>query len=201
MIGLGLGLGGRRAGGGGASAPVYVWLGVTLAAAPALSGVPGGSTYLNASETTNVTRGGITLRSINSGAGIGDTSGFASTPLWQLTSATTGVRFQLPAGTWQFAFILSQTFGSNSGTIEIVDDPDGAATVRQSILRSPSGALLQDTDGTDYTSAGTAIADCIANLTYVPVIVSNLGGGNGVVTLRLAAAGTLNITAIALRAP
>jgi hypothetical protein len=79
----------------------------------------------------------------------------------------------------------------------VVDDPSGAATVRQSLPFNLTGLVcLMDTDGTSYTSAGTAVADAVNNLTYAPVTVSDLGGGNGLIQVY---ANDVVISAIALR--
>lgn len=199
MIGLGLGIGGRRAGGGGAAvAPTYVWLGGTLAAAPALSGVPAGSTYLNASETTYVTRNGIKMLSVSAGTATSDSGGFASTPWWQQANAFGAAQFELAAGTWQVGIIMNGVGTGNN--LLMVDDPLGAATTRQSIALTGSASSLSDTDGTVYSTAGTAIAGVVGAMTLVPALVTNLGGGVGV--LRVYANGTgAQISAVALRAP
>jgi len=195
-LGLSLGLGGGGGGGGAPGLDTIVWLGSTLSGP--VAGSPAGSTYLNVLEGSDVTREGVTMRSTSPSPSPSDAGGFASTPFWQMSAPAHGVRFAIPAGSWEFAFILTQTFGSNNGTVEIIDDPSGAATVRQSIARAPVGGLLMDTDGTSYTTAGTAVASCLAALTYVPVTVTDLAGGNGVVKFQLTT-GLLNVSAIGLR--
>lgn len=176
----------------------FVWLVNTLTAPPSLSGSPAGAVHLRVSETTNVTRSGITMRSVNVGPPANDTGGFAGVPQWQIGNAFQGVRFELPAGNWEFAVIASSASwgGGISGTVTIKDDPAGANTTRQSLTFSGTGGMLADTDNTAFTSAPSALADAVGALTYVPVTVSNLGGGNGVV--QLYANGT-NVSAIALR--
>lgn len=162
----------------------FVWLGQSLSAAPALSGSPAGATYLNVTETTNVTRGGVTMRSVNSGISSANDFFFATTPGWVVSNNTQGPDFTLPAGSWEFAVIFATgtSGGYGAGTLTIVDDPAGAATVRQSIALDLTGIIgLMDTDGTTYTNVGSAVADAVNNLTYVPVTVTDIGGGNGLV--------------------
>jgi hypothetical protein len=174
----------------------FVWLGSTLTAAPALSGSPAGATYLNASETTNVTRGGITMRSVSSGPPVSDNTGFASTPFWQIGNSFQGARFEIPAGNWEFAFIATAAFGGISGTVTIRDLT--ASVDRQTVvLSSAAGALLLDTAENEYTTSSTAVADAVgAPLPYLPVTVADAGSGTGVIQLY---ANGVNISAIALR--
>lgn len=181
-----------------AVAGAFIWLGSTLSGAPALPGSPPSAVHLNAGETANVTRGGVTMRSTASFPPTSDSGGFASTPFWQLSGTSVGIRFELPAGSWELAVIATQTFGNNSGTVQIIDDPAGTAIIRQTLPLSFNGGLLGDTDGTTYTNAATALADCVNNLTYVPLTVTDLGSGTGVVKVQMGA-GLLNITAVALR--
>lgn len=199
-LGLGLtpNMAARSSAGGGVVAPTYVWLGNTLAAAPALSGVPAGSTYLNVSDAAYVTRNGIKMLSVSAGTSASDNAGFASTPWWLQATAFNAVQFELTAGTWQVGIIMNGVGTGNN--LLMVDDPLGAATTRQSIALTGSASSLSDTDGTVYSTAGTAIAGVVGAMTLVPALVTNLGGGVGV--LRVYANGTgAQISAVALRAP
>lgn len=198
MIGFSLDFWHTQIGGGGAASPTYVWLGNTLSAAPALSGVPAGSTYLNASETTYVTRNGIKMLSVSAGTFADNSGGFASVPRWQQANAFGAAQFELAAGTWQVGIIMS---GAGTGNnLLMVDDPLGAATTRQNITLTGQASSLSDTDGTVYTNAGTSIAGVVGAMTLVPAQVTNLGGGVGV--LRVYANGTgAFISAVALLAP
>lgn len=176
----------------------FVWLVNTLTAAPNLPGSPAGAVHLRVSETSNVTRGGVTMRSVSIGSPASDSDGFANVPRWGINNVFQGARFELPAGNWEFAVIAaSASFGGGiSGSVFIVDDPAGTANVRQTLVLAGSGALLIDTDNTAYTTASTAVGDAVNNLTYVPVSVSDRGGGSGVVQLYSNGA---YIAAIALR--
>lgn len=176
----------------------YVWLGATLAAAPALGGVPAGSTFINTSDTAYVTRNGVKMLSVSGGTASSNNAGFASVPWWQQSSAFGAVQFELPAGTAQIGFIMSGAGAGNN--MLMVDDPLGAAMVRQSIALAGAANSLSNTSGTTYPTAGTAIANAVAGMTFVPVQVTNLGGGVGVVRVYANGAGAL-ISAIALRAP
>jgi hypothetical protein len=192
-----LGIGQRRGGsGGGLAEPTYVWLGNTLAAAPALSGVPAGSTYLNPTETTYVTRGGLKMRSNGGGTTAGNSGVFANAPFWVSASQFNAADFEVAAGTWQVGIIMSGA--GLGGTLTMVDDPAGAANVRQSIALVGSANTLSDTDGTTYGTAGTAIAGVVAGMTLVPVTVSNLGSGVGVMRVYVQGGGPY-LCAIALR--
>lgn len=104
----------------------------------------------------------------------------------------------MPAGDWEVGILAASApwGGGISGTLYMVDDPLGAATVRQTSALSGSGTVLVDTDNTPYTNATTAVADAINNLTYLPVTISDLGGGNGL--LQIYATG-VTICAVALR--
>jgi hypothetical protein len=174
----------------------FVWLGASLTGAPALTGSPPGATYLNGSETTNVTRAGITMRSRSAGVTAYNSGLFANTPGWLLGNVFNTALFQIAAGNWEFGFIAAFS-GTGSGTVKIIDDPDGAATERQSLALSAIAASLIDTDNTRYTNASLAVADAVNNLTFVPVTVSNLGGGTGLV--RVQSADSIILNAIALR--
>jgi hypothetical protein len=191
-FGFGRGRGGASA----AAAPTLVWLGSTLGGAPALPGAPAGAVHLNASETSDVTRGGVTMRVLGS-VTASDNSGFASVPFIQFANNFQGVRFAIPAGNWEFAIIGSAAFGGINGTLVIRDV--SAAVDRQTIVRvSSAGALLMPTSGaTEYTVSGTAVAGATGALVYVPVTVSDGGGGNGVV--QVYANPAINIALIALK--
>ncbi len=178
----------------------FIWLVKDLTAAPALPGAPAGAVHLRAAETTNVTRDGITMRSRNSGQVAYDSGNFADTPGWIIANTFHGAEFSLPAGTWEVALIgASPSFGGGiSGTLQLVDDPNGVATVRQTITFSETGALLASTDGTEYRTSSTAVGDAVNNLVWVAAAVTDLGGGSGL--LRLAFnAGAASVAAIALR--
>lgn len=183
---------------GGATATTFIWLGSTLTGAPALSGSPAGAVHLNVSETSNVTRGGVTMRSVNLGPFAGNNSGADGVPQWQIGNSFQGVRFELRAGNWEFAVIASSaSFGGGvSGTVTIKDDPAGANVTKQSLPFSGTGIMLADTDNSRFANPGTMLADAVGALSYAPVTVSDLGGGNGAV--QLYADGT-NVSAIALR--
>ncbi len=180
----------------------FVWLGFSLTNATLPAASPPGATFLNVSETAPVTRSGITMRSRTAGITAADNFWFASTPGWSIANSFQGPDFVLPAGNWEAAFIAtSASFGSGiNGTVTMVDNPNGAANVRQARVLNSSGAasqaLLMDTDGTAYTTATTAVADAINNLTYVPVTITSIGGGNGM--LQVYANGFV-IVAVALR--
>ncbi|MGL6211163.1 MAG: hypothetical protein ACRC14_15185, partial [Paracoccaceae bacterium] len=178
-----------------ALAGAFVWLGDSLTGAPMLAGAPLGAVHLNRTETTNVTRGGVTMRSVSSGIPASN-SGFASVPSMQFDNSFQGVRFELPAGNWEFAFLAASEFGSTSGNVIIRDLTAGVD--RQTIAVSGSGALLINTANTAYTNASTALADAInAPLPYVAVTVADAGGGTGVI--QFYATGSINIAGIALR--
>jgi hypothetical protein len=180
----------------------FVWLVKDLNATPALPGSPIGATHLKVTETTNVTRGGVTMRSVNSFPPVSDNGGFANTPYWQIGNSFAGVRFEIPAGSWEFAVIATAPFGGINGTVTIVDNPSGDAIVRQSLVlnSAPSGAssLLLDSNNAAYTNASTAVAGAVNNLNsaFKPVQVTDLGGGSGVVQVY---ANGVNVTAVALR--
>lgn len=186
--------------GGAPAPPTVIWLGDSLTAAPALSGAPAGATYLNDHETTQLTRGGITMRARGAGVAYNNAL-FASAPGWVVGNQFQGLELTLAAGAWQIGIVAgSMSWGGGvSGTVFIVDNPAGAATVRQTLPLSGSGSLFLDTDGTAFTNAGTAIADVFGALTLVPVTVSNLGGGNGLVHIYGSGA-AMQIAAIAVRA-
>lgn len=182
----------------GAVVGAFVWLGQTLIGAPALAGSPPGAVHLNVGETANVTRGGITMRSRGSGITSADSYWFATTPGWLVSNGFAGPLFVLPAGNWEVGFIAaSQPWGGGiGGTVYMIDDPLGADTVRQALPVSAGGTVLVDTDNTPYTSPSTAVSGAINNLTYVPVTITNTGGGNGM--LQVFANGVI-LSAIALR--
>jgi hypothetical protein len=200
-MGLGLvpNLGSNASAGGGApAAPLYVWLGESLAAAPALSGVPANSTYLNRTESTFVTRGGIEMRSPFTGTTASNSGGFASVPTWVQGSAFNSAEFRVPSGTWQVGFIMNNA--TSSANMLMIDNPAGVNVTRQTIALTGLASSLSNTSGTTYTAVGTAVADVVAGMTLVPVIVSNAGGGLGI--MRLYANGTsTSIAAFVLLAP
>jgi hypothetical protein len=178
-----------------------VWLVSTLDGPPSLTGAPSGAVHLKATETGNVNRGGITMRSVSNGLPTNDGNGFAGVPQWQIGNNFQGVRFTLPAGQWEFAPIASSASwgGGVSGTVTIKDDPDGLNTTRQALLFTGTGGLLATHNGTTtegYTTSSTAVAEVFNNLRFVPVTVTDLGSGTGVV--QVYADGT-NVSAIALR--
>ena len=144
MSGCGFGFSHRRARSGGATAATFIWLGSTLAGSHA------GAVHLNVTETSNVTRRGITMRSVNLGPFAGDNSGADGVPQWQISNSFQGVRFELPAGIWEFAVIATSTsFGGGvSGTVTIKDDPAGANTTKQLLPFSSTGIKLAVTDNT-----------------------------------------------------
>lgn len=176
------------------SAPRFVWLGQSLSAAPSLTGAPAGATYLNFNESTFVTRGGLKMRAA---AAFGLNSGFASAPYAAIENTFQRIEFELAAGNWEAAVIV-QGDASNSGTLKLIDDPAGAANERYSFVMPVGASRLIDTDGTQHTTAGTAVANAFANLTYVPVTISNLGSGVGLLRIT-SPASTLYVSAIALR--
>lgn len=177
----------------------FVWLGESLSGAPALAGAPVNAVHLNRTETSNVTRGGVTMRSRGGGGG-GNAGLFANMPYIATDNVFNGVLLELPAGSWEIAIIAGSFSwgGGISGTVKIIDDPTGAAIERQSRALSGSGMLLVDTDNTAYTTPSTAIADAVNNLTYVPVTVSDRGSGIGLVQVH-GTGGAVNLAAIALR--
>jgi hypothetical protein len=63
-----------------AAAATFIWLRSTLAGAPAQTGSHAGAVHLNVTETSNVTRRGITMRSVNLGPFAGDNSGADGVP-------------------------------------------------------------------------------------------------------------------------
>lgn len=180
----------------------FVWLGQTLVGAPALAGSPPGAVYLNVNETTQVNRGGIGLRARGAGATANDFF-FANTPGWRMDNSFQGLELIIAAGTWEIGFIAaSDPFGGGiGGTVFMVDDPAGAATVRQSVVldsaAAASQALLMNTAGGFYTSASTAVPSAINALTYLPVTVTNLGGGMG--RVQIYANSETTLAAIAVR--
>lgn len=155
----------------------FVWLGGGLTGAPAISGAPATATYLNASETSFVTRGGVKMRAI--GAFFTSDAGFAGLPYWGVTGSSNGVEFELAAGSWEIGF-LGVADGNAVGTYTVVDDPAGAANVRYTYSFASGALRVIDTDGTGYTNTATGPADAINNLTFIsPVTVTDLGGGVG----------------------
>lgn len=186
-----------------ASVPsAFVWLVKDLTAAPALAGSPAGAVHLQMAEQTNVTRSGITMRAVGFGDPYDNTL-FAGLPGWHLNSTAKGVYLEVPAGNWEVAaLVASASFGSGvSGSLEFVDDPTGAATVRYSGALSRTGKVLVDTDNTEYTNALSAVADAVNNLTFAPVTVADLGGGNGRIHIRMnGASGSTHLSAFAIRA-
>ncbi len=176
----------------------FVWLQQSGSGAPSVSGAPAGATYLNVTETSFVTRAGIKMRAI--GAGFTNNSSVFGIPLWGLDNAIAkGVEFELAAGSWEIAF-LAITDGGSGGLLSVIDDPAGAATTRYSYnIPTVAPVRVVDTDGTTYTSTGTAATDAINNLTFTsPITVTDLGGGVGRLRFNGAAPYVL-ISAIALR--
>lgn len=200
-LNLGLDIGSERAVAGTpvGPSPTYVWLGESLTAAPALSGVPVNSTYLNRTETSYVTRNGVKMLSIASGTTATNSGGFASVPWWLQTNVFNAAQFELAAGTWQVGIIGNGNLTGN--TLKIIDNPLGTPVERQSIALTGALNSLSDTDGTTYTNAGTAIAGVVAGMTLVPVIVTNTGGGVGTIRVYAEGPGTATISAIALLTP
>ena len=120
-----------------AVAGAFVWLVKNLTAAPALAGSPPQATYLRPVETDWGTRGGVKMRSVGGGTTASDSAGFAGVPWWLQANDFNSVEFELPAGSWQVGIITS---GRNvGGAVQMVDDPAGAATVRQNL---PTGGAL-----------------------------------------------------------
>ncbi len=181
----------------GALVGAFVFLGASLSGAPALSGTPAGATYLNSSETSFVTRGGVKMRA-RPAVGFSVNSGAFGLPYWGINdSVNHGIEFELAAGTWEIGFIAVTDTGGG-GPVSFVDDPAGAANVRYSYTLPAASLRVLDTDGTAYTTTGTAFSDAVNNLTYASVTISNLGGGLGL--LRVIGSGTFPLlSAIALR--
>lgn len=179
----------------------FVWLVRDLTAPPSLAGSPSTAVHLRASETSNVTRGGITMRSRSNQTAY-DSGLFANVPGFLTSNSFHGVLLELAAGNWEIGFIAASASwgGGIGGNVLIIDDPNGAATVRQNVALSGSGALLMDSDGTQYTTSSTAIGDAVNALTFLPVTVSDLGGGTGLVQVRGGGSpAAVNIAAIAVR--
>lgn len=174
-----------------ASVGAFVWLGNSFTAAPALPGAPPSAVWLNANETSYLTRGGIRMRAVGA-AFTTNASGFASMPLWGVSNAFQGAIFELDAGVWDVG-VLVITDGSSGGTLSLIDNPAGAATVRYSRFFPTSATRVNDTDGTSWTDPATAVADAVNNLTFVPVTITDLGGGKGVLWAR----GTTPMTLLA----
>lgn len=177
----------------------FVWLGASLTGAPALDGSPLGAVHLNWTETANVTRGGVTMRG-TAGNAYND-SWFADMPAWTMGSpAFHNIYFELAAGNWEVAFLTcSSPFGGGlSGTVQMIDDPAGAATVRQTCAVSASGTVMVDTDDTEYTNQLTGIQDAVNNLTFLPVTITDIGGGNGLLRITVSS-GSLQMNAVAVR--
>jgi hypothetical protein len=178
----------------------FVWLTNTITA-PALTGAPPSATYLKVSETADVTRSGITMKSRGSGNTAYDNTLFAGTPGFLHNNSFNGVDFTLAAGNWEVALIAGAfPFGGGiSGSVRLVDDPNGAANVRQTVTYATSGAHLAASDGTTtFTDSATAVFDAVNNLVWLPATVSNLGSGTGLLRLQ-GNTGEVNIVAIALR--
>ena len=180
-----------------ALASSFVWLGSSLSAPLGISGEPAGATYLNASETSYVTRGGLKMRSRGAGFANNATPGVFGLSYWGLNNVFNGLEFELDAGNWEIG-IIGPTDSGSYGTFSVTDDPNGAANLRYSYA-IPSGSLrVVDTDGTGFTGTGAA-TNAINNLTFVSVPVSNLGGtGKGLVRITGTAPYTL-LSAVALR--
>jgi hypothetical protein len=167
----------------------FIWLVDAATSAPSLSGSPAGATYLKISETSNVTRAGITMRSRNGGANAYDASGsmFAAVPAWRTGGAFDGVDLLLAAGNWQIAPLLT-SFGYGggiNGNLLLVNDPAGAATVLHNItFDSTADKLLMTVDGVEYTNEPTAVAEAVNGLASLSVTVTDLGGGVGRLRIR-----------------
>jgi hypothetical protein len=178
----------------------FIFLGLSLTGAPAIAGAPLGAVHLNENETTNVTRGGVTMRSRSSQTAYNGGL-FADLPGFFTANKFSGVLLDLPAGSWEVGFIsASAGFGGGvADSVLMVDDPLGAEALRRTQAISASGTVLVDTDNTAYTSVSTALADAIDNLTYVAVTVSDLGGtGRGLLQLH-GTGGGVNLCAVAIR--
>lgn len=174
----------------------FVWLVNSLSAAPSLPGAPTQSTYLRPVDTSWVTRGGVKMRSVSAGTTASDSGGFASVPWWLHANAFNSAEFELAAGSWEVGFITS---GANSGTLNMVDNPAGAGIVRQAITLVGQALSISDTDDTRYTTGPTAVSEAVSNLTFVPVTVSNIGGGVGVLRVFINSGTGALLSAIALR--
>lgn len=175
-----------------------VWLVSDLNAAPALTGSPASATYLRPADTAWVTRGGVKMRSVGGGTTATNNGGFAGVPWWLHTSVFNAAEFELPVGNWEVGIVLS---GANSGgQVLMIDNPTGAANVRQTLSAAGQASSLSDTDGTIYTNAATAVGDVINNMTYVPVTITNAGTGVGVLRVygTAGSVGTL-LSAISIR--
>lgn len=178
-------------------ASTFIWLvNDNEASALALTGSPAGATYLKASEGTFVTRDGLEMRARGAPTA-GNNGGFADVPYWLSTGAFSAIEIKPTPGNWEIAFIIS---GNGSGnTFTVIDDPDGAANTRVSTsLPTTSGSSLSDTDGTEYTNASTAVAGAVNNLTFTPVLVTDAGGGAGLIRAYTSGGGAY-ISAIAIR--
>ena len=182
----------------------FIWLVDTLTAAPSLPGAPAGGVHLRKTETTNVTRGGVTMRSRSSGTTATDSGGFASTPWWLSGSAFAAFEATLAPGNWEVAPIFQ---GNNSGAqLLMIDNPDatggGSATTRQTLtLASTASSSLSVNDGTtttQFTNASTAVAEAVAALPFLPVTITDAGGGNGLLRIHGTSPGA-TVVAIAIR--
>jgi hypothetical protein len=182
----------------------FIWLvNDNEASALALSGSPSGATFLRASDTGFVTRSGISMRSRGVGTAT-NTSSFASLPYHSFDNAFHSADFQLAPGDWEVALLVFTNSGAN-GTVTMVDNPDatggGSATTRQSIVYPSSSDRLNETNpAINYSTALTAVADAInAPLSYLPVTITDAGGGMGLLRVGRSA-GTFNaVCAIAIR--
>jgi len=124
-----------------------------------------------------MTRAGIKMRSIGGGTTATNSAGFASAPWWLNHSVFNGAEFELAAGSWEVAVVIS---GNAAGaTLRMIDAPAGAANVRQAISLTGAANSLSGTDGTVYSNASTAVAGVVNNLAFVPVTISNIGSGVG----------------------
>lgn len=169
-----------------AVASSFVWLGSSLSAAPAITGAPAGATYLNGSETSFVTRGGLTMRSINP-------PGFASNvnpavfglPYWGIANTFAGVEFEIAdLGSWEIG-VLGLTDTGAGGLFQVYDYPGGVPTLRYSYTFPNASLRVLDTDGTAYTNPTTAAQDALNNLTFVPITVSEDVAASGKGRLRI----------------
>lgn len=175
----------------------FVWLVDTdETSALALPGSPVGATYLKASETTYQTRSGVKVRALTPLFG-NNSSGFAGTPFVSSANAFSSVEFGIAPGNWEIGIIVSGNPAGN--TLTVIDDPDGTPSTEVSLaLAARAGASLSDTDGTEYTNASTAVADAVNNLTFVPVTVTDAGGGEGRVRVYCSGSAA-NLCAICIR--
>jgi hypothetical protein len=175
----------------------FVWLVNTLAAPPSLAGSPANATYLRPVDTTFVTREGLKMRSTNSGITASDNGGFASAPWWLMSNAFNCAEFELAAGSWEVGFLMSGA--SPGGTLFMIDDPAGAANVRQTIVLAGASSSISDTDGTVYSNPANAVTSAVNDLTFVPVAITDAGGSKGILRIYASGGPGTLLSAVALR--